>query len=215
MEHARPRVFTSETEARKVFPGAVFSKPEQGSTMARSATNLTSQLFVSLYHNWYLEDAITLREGLPALDLINGDATDILGGWRRHEVEFQAGAFKSGLGARITATWQGGTDIRGLDSSAGDLRFGSLATINLNLFANLAEHFGGSDAPGWLKGARTTIGVTNLFNTRPQVRDRAGATPLSYQPAYLGPLRRVLSFGLRKAFQRGGARSRRRSSVNC
>ncbi|MEJ8630412.1 hypothetical protein P0F65_12230 [Sphingomonas sp. I4] len=47
---------------------------------------------------------------------------------------------------------------------------------------------------------RATLGVTNLFNIRPRVRDRTGTTPLSYQPAYLDPLGRTLSFNLRKVF---------------
>ncbi len=82
--------------------------------------------------------------------------------------------------------------------SAGDLRFPSFATVNVNLFANLADRFGGKTAPAWLKGTRASLGVTNLFNTRPQVRDRLGATPLSYQSAYLDPLGRTISFTLRK-----------------
>lgn len=157
-------------------------------------------MFISLYHNWYLEDAVILRDGLPTLDLLDGGAVDFAGGRRRHEVEFQAGAFKRGLGARITATWRSGTEISGSGGAASDLRLGSFATVNLSLFANLAERFGGSRAPGWLKGTRATIGVNNLFNTRPQVRDRTGAAPLSYQPAYLDPVGRLLSFNLRKVF---------------
>lgn len=200
MQGGNVRVFASEAEARRMNPGAVFTRAEPGSAMARSADNLSSRLFVSLYHNWYLKDDIVLREGLLALNLLDGGAVDFRGGRRRHEVEFQAGAFKRGLGARITATWQSGTEVRGLGDAAGDLRFGDLATVNLNLFANLAERFGGSSAPGWLKGMRATIGVTNLFNTRLQVRDQAGTTPLSYQPDYLDPLGRVLSLSLRKVF---------------
>ncbi len=200
IQNARARVFASEAEARRALPNAVFARAEPGSAMSRSAANLTSRVFVSLYHNWYLEDAITLRGELPALDLLDGGAVDFGGGRRRHEVEFQAGAFKRGLGARVTATWRSGTRIGGLGNAAEDLRFGDFATANLSLFANLAERFGVSAAPGWLKGTRGTIGVTNLFNTRPQVRDRAGATPLSYQPAYLDPLGRVFSFNLRKVF---------------
>ncbi|WP_066117409.1 TonB-dependent receptor [Blastomonas sp. CCH11-A4] len=72
--------------------------------------------------------------------------------------------------------------------------------VNLALFANLAERFGGETAPRWLKGMRASIGITNLFNTRPQVRDDAGTVPLSYQPAYLDPLGRTFSFSLRKLF---------------
>lgn len=200
MQNARTFVFASEAEARRALPGAVFARAEPGSAMARGAANLTSRVFASLYHNWNLEDAITLRGGLPALDLLDGGAVDFAGGRRRHEIEFQAGAFQRGLGVRVTATWRSGTDIHGSGDTADDLRFGDFATVTLNLFANPAERFGGSAAPGWLKGTRATIGVANLFNTRPPVRDRTGATPLSYQPAYLDPLGRVVSVNLRKVF---------------
>lgn len=161
---------------------------------------MTSRLFVSLYHTWRLEDAIIVREGLPALDLLDGDAVDFRGGRRRHEIEFQAGAFKRGLGARVTANWQSGTDVQGLGGVAGDLRFSDLAIVNVNLFANLADRFGGAKAPWWLKGTRATIGVTNLFNSRLQVRNEMDLTPLSYQPAYLDALGRLVQFSLRKVF---------------
>ncbi len=198
MQNAPMRVFTSEADARRAHPGAVFTRAEPGSAASQRAANLTSRLFFSLYHNWYLRDAVVLRDGLPTLDLLNGGAVDGRGGRRRHEIEAQAGAFKRGLGARIAANWQSGTTIDG--SGAGDLRFADYATVNLSLFANLAERFGGSAAPGWLKGTRASIGVTNLFDTRPSVRDRAGEVPIAYQPAYLDPLGRTFSLNLRKRF---------------
>jgi hypothetical protein len=200
MQNAKVRVFASEAEARRAIPGAVFTQAKSGSAMAQGVSNLASRLFVSLYHNWYLKDRILLREGLPVLDLLGGGAVDFRGGRRRHEVEFQVGAFKRGLGARLTAAWQSGTGIHEANGAAGNLRFSDFSTVNLDLFANLAERFGGASAPTWLKGTRGTIGVTNLLNTRPQVRDQVGATPLSYQPAYFDPIGRTLRFNLRKVF---------------
>jgi hypothetical protein len=35
----------------------------------------------------------------------------------------------------------------GEDGTAGGLRFGDYGTVNLNLFANLADRFGGAKAP--------------------------------------------------------------------
>lgn len=200
LRNAGARVFTSEADVRRAFPNATIVRAEAGSPLARRAENMASRLFFSLYHTWTLEDSIVVRAGLPPLDLLDGSAIDFRGGRRRHEIEFQAGAFQRGLGARVTANWRSGTGVRGLDGAAGDLRFSDFATVNLNLFANLADRFGGAAAPEWLKGTRATIGVTNLFNARPRVRDEAGATPLSYQPAYLDPLGRFISFTLRKLF---------------
>ncbi|PTS90302.1 TonB-dependent receptor [Sphingomonas sp. HMWF008] len=200
LRDARVRVFNSEADVRRAYPNAVVAQADSSSAMGRGAANMTSRLYVSLYHNWTLADSIQLRDGLPALNLLTGGAVDFLGGRRRHEIEFQAGVFKKGLGARVTATWRSGTEIRGFGAADAVLRFSDFAVVNLNLFANLGERFGKSNASGWLKGMRATLGITNLFNTRPQVRDQFGATPLSYQPAYLDPLGRMVTLNLRKVF---------------
>lgn len=198
LRDARVKVVTSEAEVKRLFPNAELIRAEPGSATAQGAANLTSRLYVSLYHNWYLEDEIALRPGGPRLDLLDGGAVDFLGGRRQHEVDLQAGAFKGGWGARISANWRSATAVRDPAQPASDLRFDDYAIVNLNLFANLSEAVGGKKPPAWLKGTRVSLGVTNLFNTRPQVRDAAGAVPLSYQPAYFDPLGRVISLSLRK-----------------
>ncbi|HAD84351.1 MAG TPA: hypothetical protein DCG71_05850, partial [Brevundimonas sp.] len=50
----------------------------------------------------------------------------------------------------------------------------------------------------WLKGARVSVGVENIFDQRLEVRDGLGNTPLSYQPDYLDPLGRTFRISLRK-----------------
>lgn len=185
-------------------PGARVIRPEAGSAAARRVENLTSRLIFSIYHTWRFQDEITVREGAPVLDLLNGSAIDNRGGRARHEVQAQAGVFKGGLGARITATWQSGTYVRGLaataDGAVGNLRFFDYGRMDLELFANLADRFGGAGAPAWLKGARVGFSVDNLFNSRPAVRDDNGSTPFNVQPSFLEPLGRSLKFSLRKIF---------------
>lgn len=200
MKHVTPRFAGSQAELQRTLPpGATIIMAQPGSALARNAENTSSRLFLSLYHSWTLKDAIVPRDGAPALDLLDGGAIDFRGGRRRHKIEFQGGAYKRGLGARVTVDWQSGISVQGL-GGGGDLRFAGLATVNLNLFANLAERFGGVAAPGWLKGTRATVGVTNLFNSRPRARDETGSTPLSYQAAYLDPVGRQLLASLRKVF---------------
>lgn len=201
MRSAPVRTYANEAEARAAAPsGTMVAMVQPGSAMARRMENMASRLYVNFYHSWQLQDEILVRDNAPVLNLLNGAATDILGGTRRHRLELQAGVFKQGLGGRVTINWQSGTTVRNLGGEAGDLDFSDLATVNVHLFANLADRFGGNEAPQWLKGARLTFGVTNLFGTRPQVRDMAGSTPLSYQPAYLDPVGRYVSLGLRKVF---------------
>ena len=47
-----------------------------------------------------------------------------------------------------------------------DLSFSAYSTVNINLFANLADRFGGAKAPNWLKGSRLSIGINNVFDRR-------------------------------------------------
>lgn len=197
VEPTRVRSFSSDAEARRRLPpGAQIVTVEAGSPQARKFENLLSRLMFSIDHVWRLQDRVVLPGG-AALDLLGGDALDLRGGRARHSVEAQAGAFKRGLGARITARWQAGTTLR---APAGDLRYGDLATVDLNLFANLAEQMGGTKAPRWAKGARLSLGIVNLFDARQAVRDATGATPIAFQQAYLNPLGRTVALSLRKIF---------------
>ncbi|MGZ8997756.1 MAG: TonB-dependent receptor plug domain-containing protein, partial [Allosphingosinicella sp.] len=159
---------------------------------------------LALYHNWRLEDRILIREGLPELDLLSGSAVGSRGGQPRHELEFQAGIFKNGMGARLTANWQNGTTVNGrpdgLGGTTGDLHFSDFATFNLRLFADLGQQRDLARKHPWLRGTRVTLSVNNLLDSRLQVRDEAGQTPLSYQPGFIDPLGRSVRLSVRKLF---------------
>jgi outer membrane cobalamin receptor len=161
------------------------------------------RLQFALYHTWRFEDSVLIREGVPELDFLNGSAAGSRGGRPRHEIEGQAGIFKNGYGARLTANWQSGTSVDGLaGGSAGtaqDLDFSDYATVNLRLFANLGEQQIVRRMP-WLRGTRVSLAVNNLFNARPQVRDATGAAPLGYLPDELDPLGRTVTLSIRKLF---------------
>ncbi|MFD2498133.1 hypothetical protein ACFSTI_03685 [Rhizorhabdus histidinilytica] len=133
-----------------------------------------------------------IRRGLPVLDLLNGDVIGSGGGTSRHELEAQLTYANNGLGARITGTWQSGTTVDGsAGSPTGDLRFSPVAKANARLFVNLAQIPALVDS-GWARGARISLRIDNIFDTRPRVRDATGATPLRYQAGYLDPLGRVI-----------------------
>lgn len=169
------------------------------------------RLQFALYHTWHFKDDVLVRPGGPSIDLLNGGSTGRGGGQPRHEIEAQAGITRNGLGARLSANWQSGTTVQGASGLPGDdLRFGSLATVNFRLFANL----GGmpkvvADHP-WLRGSRVTVSIDNLFNERQRVRDATGVTPVNYQPDLLDPLGRTIRISFRKLFyslpSRGSAR---------
>jgi uncharacterized membrane protein YgcG len=162
------------------------------------------RLQLSVYHTWHLRDEIAIRPGVPALDLLHGSATGSRGGSPQHELEATASLFRNGFGARLSANWQSGTTVLGgsdgRGGTTGDLRFSSLATVNLRLFADLGLQRKLVKASPFFRGARVTLSVDNLFNNRLNVTDSTGTTPLSFQPAYLDPLGRSVRLSFRKLF---------------
>ena len=153
---------------------------------------------VSLYHTYRLQDEITIRDGLPMLDLLDGAAVGARGGQSRNEVQFQMGLFKSGMGGFLNANWKESTRVNGGPDSNDDLTFSDLTTVNLNLFADLSSRQTWVAKYPWLKGARVSMGVDNIFDQKLDVRNGLGETPLSYQPDYLDPLGRTFRISLRK-----------------
>lgn len=159
-----------------------------------------TRLQLALYHTLHLRERILIFENGPSLDLLNGDAVGSSGGQPRHEVQVQTGLTHNGLGARLSANWQSATTVDGGIDGAQALRFSSLATVNLRLFASLGQQQALTAKWPFLRGTRLSLSVTNLFNNRQHVRDVNGDTPISYQPAYLDPQGRSVRISLRKLF---------------
>lgn len=162
---------------------------------------LAGRIQFSLYHTWYFKDQVRIRAGLPVLDLLNGAATGSAGGQPQHEVEAQAGFARDGLGVRLIGKWQSATDVyTGALGSTDQLHFGSLATLNLRLFADLGMQRSLVRNHRWLRGTRVTFSVDNLFDTRQRVTNGIGEVPVSYQPDLLDPTGRVVRLSIRKLF---------------
>lgn len=151
------------------------------------------QFQVSLYHTWKLKDEIEIRDGLPIIDRLNGGS----GAGAEHEVQLQAGVFKSGMGAFLNGSWRSGYRLNGARAER-DLFFGDLSTVSLNLFADLSSRPDLLRAHPWLRGARVQLQAQNLFDTRQDVHDRLGATPQAYQRDYRDPIGRTVRISFRK-----------------
>lgn len=157
----------------------------------------------ALYHTWNLTSRVTVANGGPVLDALNGDiiGSSTSDGQSRHEFEGQAGYSNNGLGVRLSANYATGTRVNGgTAANPQPLRFDGLATANLRLFADLGQQLALVKAHPWVRGARVTLSVDNVFNSRQQVRDATGVTPITYQPDYRDPLGRTVRLSLRKLF---------------
>lgn len=151
----------------------------------------------ALYHTWTLREDILLAPGTSRLDLLDGDAIANSGGASRHKIEAQGGFTKSGLGFRLSANWQSGTEVVTPTST---LRFGSLATVDLRLFANLGSMPKLVEKHDWLRGTQIFLGINNLFDSKQRVRDATGTTPFTYLPDRLDPQGRTIRLTIRKLF---------------
>ena len=155
----------------------------------------------ALFHTWHISDTIQIGPGIPKLDLLDGDAVGSNGGSPRHELQAQAGYSNNGLGFRLSGNWQSGTHVNGaLGATNSTLRFSDLATADLRLFADLGQMPKLALAHPFFRGSRVSLNIKNLFNSRQDVTDATGATPLRYQPDYLDPLGRTVTLSFRKLF---------------
>ena len=155
------------------------------------------RLTFSLTDTITLVDEVTIADGLPRLDYLNGEAVGGSGGRSRHNVEVETGYYNNGLGARLSGNWRSGTTVA---SSAGNLRFSPYADIDLRLFANLGERFDLVAKRPFLRGTSVRLDIDNIFNNRPRVRDAAGAKPFNYQPGLIEPIGRTIGLTFRKLF---------------
>ena len=155
----------------------------------------------ALYHTVHFTDRVTVADGGPVLDLLDGDAIGSSGGQPRHELEGQAGYSNNGLGARLAVNFRSATRVDGgTPANPETLTFGSLATANLRLFADLGQRPQWVRAHPWLRGTRVSLSLDNLFNARQRVTDAAGEVPIGFQPGYLDPIGRTVRVAVRKLF---------------
>ena len=158
---------------------------------------------LAVYHTWQFRNDVTIRDGVPVLDLLDGAAGGSSGGAPRHRVEAQAGIFRSGYGARLSGNWQSRTFVRGGGTAAGagdgDLFFSSLATLDLRLFADFGQ-IPQAVKYRFTRGMRVSLSIDNLFNQRQRVNDIDGLVPRGYQPGYLDPVGREVRLSVRKLF---------------
>ena len=155
---------------------------------------------LGLYHTVQFTSTVLVAPGGPVLDLLDGDALTS-GGTPRHSLEFNGGLFHKGFGTFLQGTWSAPTDVRasGVPGSS-DLRFGALAKVNLNLFADLGRMPKLTKKVPFLEGSRLMVQVENLFDAYQAVTNDAGIVPLSYQRDYLDPRGRVITLNFRKMF---------------
>jgi hypothetical protein len=154
--------------------------------------------FVNLNHTIELENEILIAPGVPVLDQLDGDATGAFG-QPRHSTRLEAGLFGKGIGFRLSGRYTGETRINGSGlPGSSDLFFDDFTRFDLRVFGNVGELVGKNE--GLLQNFRVSFRVDNIFDTRRDVRDENGDTPINYQPFLIDPVGRYVGIDLRKLF---------------
>lgn len=155
---------------------------------------------LSIYHTIRFSETARISPTGPFLDLLDGDALSG-GGVPRNAIEFEGGVFHKGFGLRLNGDWTEATHVRSISQSGtSDLRFGDLFTLDARAFINFSQQKSVIEAVPFLKGARLSLEVENIFDAHQKVTDQNGEVPLSYQPAYMDPRGRVIGLDFRKTF---------------
>lgn len=163
------------------------------------------RLRISLFHTVNFDNRFLVRPGGPVIDFLDGASLAGAGGLPRQEIQAQINIAERGFGGELNADWKSGTTVKGglpalVGGSMGDLDFSGIVRVNARLFADLSQRKTLMDRAPWLKGSRVTLSISNIFDQRISVHDAAGATPFSFQPAYIDPLGRTWRIEFRKLF---------------
>jgi len=154
--------------------------------------------FVNLNHTIALQNEVTLAEGGPVFDQLDGYVLGS-GAIPRHSTRLEGGMFIDGYGVRLSGNYLGQAVLRGSGlPGSSDLFFGDLVTFDLRLFADLGEILERED--GFFKGFRVAFVVDNLFDGQRRVVDAQGLVPEAYDPRRIDPVGRYLGIDLRKMF---------------
>ncbi len=160
-----------------------------------AAPHLRPQIDVSKTTTWRLDDRLSLRNNLPALNLVDGDTLTGTGGRPRWEPELKLSGSLGVANIELYGRFQRPTRSRS-DLAASELRFSGRTW--LVPYASLKV--GQMVKRPWAKTMMLQFTIVNLLNDRINKRDRLGPVPNRFQAAYIDPLGRSVRLGLRKLF---------------
>ena len=156
--------------------------------------------FAGLNYAYEFENTVLIADGIPRLDLLEGDALSG-GGQPRHTLRWFSGLFYDGMGILPFARYVGSSRIDGSGQAGStDLFFDDLLTVDIRTFVDLGERDWLVEAVPFFKGSRLSFDVENIFDARQRVTDSNGDVPLRYQPFRIDPVGRSFEVEFRKVF---------------
>ena len=175
------------------------SAPNSANSAVGRARKRGGRLRFSFSHAILLNSEVLISPGFAPVDLLSPDAFGFNGGERpRNEFDFGAEYASRGLGVQLNGQHRSQSYINLTGGATPNiLRFSPLTTVNVRGFVDGQRLW---PAAAWLTGTRFSLQITNIGNSRQNVRDTNGDTPLLYQAGYRDPTGRTVQFEVRKVF---------------
>nr|WP_314434387.1 TonB-dependent receptor [uncultured Brevundimonas sp.] len=181
--------------------GVSFSLPRPSGEGA----NGTSVFRVALTHNLRLRNTVTLLEGLPALDRLEGDG----GGVSTQDARIMLDARRGRWGLNASGRWVDGYRTRRNSSrdDAHDLVLKSFTAVDLKvsfqLISSSARSLAGGDDEVPRRrsaGLQVNLEIENLFDARPEARLADGSIAPGYGRNAQDPIGRLVRLTLQRRF---------------
>jgi iron complex outermembrane receptor protein len=105
------------------------------------------------------------------------------------------------MGLRLNGTWSSPVHVDGSGApGSSTLRFGSVFNIDARLFVDLGQKKSLVRKVPFFKGARVSVRLDNILDSRQRVTDATGAVPIAYQADIVDPKGRSVGLDFRKLF---------------
>ncbi|GGD48063.1 TonB-dependent receptor [Croceicoccus pelagius] len=164
---------------------------------AKQGVAARPQLRLNASHSMALSDTITLQDGAPAVDLLEGGVIGVGGGRTRHTANGTIAVTKGTMGLQLDGYYTGVSLLSiGTVTERDRLRFGHKFTMNLRGFVGLGSIFETSDLA---KKGRLSGVIANLTKARRLTSSQVGNVPEAYQLIYSDPIGRTVAVELRLA----------------
>lgn len=179
-------------------PGSVVIMADEGSALDQLIADRDSRVFLSMNYLHRTRYKIRFGNGV-GLDVLKSGPTDEYFGIPRSEIEAQAGFSKNGLGAKLSAHYEG-VRLAGfgpLDaSSRSETKVSPSAVVDLSAFVEFQK----VTANPLLSRARLTLSINNAFNAVRQLKlDQNQKTP-EVLPFFLAPKGRTIALTFRETW---------------
>lgn len=181
--------------SQRLTSGISFRWTEKPPALSNEAENVPPvfapwTVTASLTHQWSLQSQTQIRPELAIIDRLEG------GGQARHRADFQLDVGRKGLGASVSASWNGPAYVLGAGGAI--YRYWPSTMFNLGGFIEPGSIFDTDGQKKWIDALKLSVDIQNLFDSRKVIE--SPGRPDGFSRDELDPLGRTIRFTINTSF---------------